>query len=109
MEPDQPVAGEHRPSPDEPGPVDDHERFAARHAPDALLVVDGAGTLVYASPSAGALTGFDPRSQLGTSVFDKVHPDDLGYALGALQETVRKDGLHIPVHLRIAQAGGGWR
>jgi len=85
------------------------EAFAARHAPDALLVVDSTGTLVYASPSAQAITGFEPASQMGTSIFDKVHPDDLGYAAGALQETVRKDGLHIPVHLRITHADGGWR
>lgn len=85
------------------------EAFAARHAPDALLVVDSSGTLVYASPAGRAITGFEPSTQIGTSIFDKVHPDDLGYAAGALQETVRKDGLHIPVHLRITQADGGWR
>jgi len=85
------------------------ESFVARHAPDGLLLVDSAGVLVYASPATRAITGFEPAAQVGSSIFDKVHPDDLGYAAGALSETVRKDGRHIPVHLRINHADGGWR
>lgn len=82
--------------------------FAAQHAPDALLVVDGDGTLLWGSASAAALLGYDPAALVGTNVFERVHPDDLGYAAGALHETVRKDGLHIPVQIRVAHAAGHW-
>ncbi len=82
--------------------------FAAEHAPDALLVVDSDATLRWASPSAQALLGYDPIAHAGTNVFEKVHPDDLGYAAGALHETARKDGIHIPVEIRVAHADGHW-
>jgi len=52
--------------------------------------------------------GHDPDTAVGIDVFDLVHPDDLGYAAGALQETARKDGLHLPVQIRVAHAAGHW-
>ena len=82
--------------------------FAAEHAPDALLVVDGDGRLLWGSPSAATLLGHDPDAAVGTNIFERVHPDDLGYAAGALHETVRKDGLHIPVQIRVAHGAGHW-
>jgi diguanylate cyclase (GGDEF)-like protein/PAS domain S-box-containing protein len=94
------------------GPVDDSlekwATYAAQFAPDALLVVDAEGLLLWSSPSARALLGYDVGPILGTNVFGLVHRDDLGYASGALQETVRKDGLHYPVEIRIAHADGHW-
>ena len=82
--------------------------LAAECAPDALLVVDGDGSLLWGSPSAATLLGHDPVAAVGTNVFERVHPDDLGYAAGALHETVRKDGLHIPVQIRVAHGDGHW-
>ena len=82
--------------------------FAAEFAPDALLVVDSNGDLLWGSPSSAALLGHDPTAMVGTNVFGLVHPDDLGYAAGALQETARKDGLHIPVQIRVAHSAGHW-
>jgi len=94
------------------GPVDDSleqwATYAAQFAPDTLLVVDAEGLLLWSSPSARALLGYDVGPLLGTNVFGLVHRDDLGYASGALQETVRKDGLHYPVEIRIAHADGHW-
>ncbi|MGO9872211.1 MAG: hypothetical protein ACLPVY_00305 [Acidimicrobiia bacterium] len=40
--------------------------------------------------------------------FELVHPADLGYAAGALHETARKDGSHLPVQIRVAHAAGRW-
>ena len=94
------------------GPVDDSleqwATYAAQSAPDTLLVVDADGLLVWASPSAHALLGYDIAPLVGTNIFGLVHRDDLGYAAGALQETVRKDGLHYPVEIRVAHADGHW-
>ena len=82
--------------------------FAAEHAPDALVVVDEGGFLVWSSPSASVILGHDPNAARGINVFELVHPQDLGYAAGALQETARKDGLHLPVQIRVAHAAGHW-
>jgi diguanylate cyclase (GGDEF)-like protein/PAS domain S-box-containing protein len=82
--------------------------FAAWAAPDALLLVDDSGTLLWASRSAEALLGYTPQEHVGSNVFEKVHPDDLGYAVGALGEVSRKDGVHLPVQIRAAHADGSW-
>jgi diguanylate cyclase (GGDEF)-like protein/PAS domain S-box-containing protein len=87
---------------------DDWSRFAADHAPDALLVVNDDGRLAWGSPAAAMILGHDPEAALGINVFDLVHPDDLGYAAGALHETARKDGFHLPVQIRVAHAAGHW-
>jgi PAS domain S-box-containing protein len=48
---------------------------------DLITVVDPTGTIVYASPSWQALTGWDPDALVGTPILDLVHPDD--HELGA--------------------------
>jgi diguanylate cyclase (GGDEF)-like protein/PAS domain S-box-containing protein len=94
------------------GPVDDSlekwAAYAAEFAPDMLGVVDPDGHLLWVSRSAHALLGYDSAPLLGTSIFELAHPDDLGYATGALQEAVRKEGLHYPVEIRVLHADGHW-
>jgi len=89
-------------------PLDDWSKFAADHAPDALIVVNDDGRLAWGSPAATMILGHDPEAALGINVFDLVHPDDLGYAAGALHETARKDGFHLPVQIRVQHAAGHW-
>ena len=89
-------------------PLDDWSRFAADHAPDALLVVNDDGRLAWGSPAASMILGHDPDAAVGINVFELVHPEDLGYAAGALHETARKDGFHLPVQIRVAHADGHW-
>jgi len=54
------------------------------------------------------ILGHDPDAAVGINVFELVHPQDLGYAAGALHETARKDGFHLPVQIRVAHADGHW-
>jgi PAS domain S-box-containing protein len=43
---------------------------------DLITVLDPAGTIVFASPSWRAMTGWDPDGLVGTYILDLVHPDD---------------------------------
>jgi diguanylate cyclase (GGDEF)-like protein/PAS domain S-box-containing protein len=54
------------------------ERFRAlfQHAPDMVAVLDDAGLIQFASPSAAEVLGVQPGSLTGTSVFELVHPED---------------------------------
>ncbi len=54
------------------------ERFRAlfQHAPDMVAVLDDAGLIQFASPSAAQVLSLTPGSLTGTSVFELVHPDD---------------------------------
>jgi PAS domain S-box-containing protein len=50
------------------------------HTNDVIVVFDEDGIIRLASASAKWLLGVDPEEQVGRSVFDFMHPDDLGDA-----------------------------
>jgi diguanylate cyclase (GGDEF)-like protein/PAS domain S-box-containing protein len=56
-------------------------RLLSETAADVVLLLDGHGTLVYASPSSAGLVGFSPDELTGRTIQDLVHPDDLGELL----------------------------
>ena len=43
---------------------------------DLITVLDPTGTIVFASPSWRAMTGWDPDGLVGTPILELVHPDD---------------------------------
>ncbi len=45
---------------------------------DAIVTVDGDGTICYVSAGATLLLGYDAETSVGTSVLSYVHPDDSG-------------------------------
>ena len=57
---------------------DDRTVFRSLFAayPDALLLVDGGGTIVLANPAAGAVLGYDANELVGMPV-DALVPDDI--------------------------------
>lgn len=65
----------------------DERRFASlvRHASDVVLVIDTAGQVSYASPSAGVLLGHDPTGRSIRALLRSVHPDDRRTVIRALR------------------------
>lgn len=45
---------------------------------DFLHILSPTGKIVYASPSAKSLTGFDPEELMGKFITEFIHPDDSG-------------------------------
>ena len=86
-------------------PLVDFAQAAVDASPDVLLVIDSGGILRWASPSLRVL-GYDPTEHLGIQVLDHVHPDDVGYALGMLEEAVRRPGDHAPPVFRVMHGDG---
>src|SRR5918992_802400 len=62
------------------------ERFRAliRYASDVIVVLDSEGTILYESPAIERILGFKPEERVGTSIFDQVHPDDVGWMTSKL-------------------------
>ncbi|HUF83747.1 MAG TPA: bifunctional diguanylate cyclase/phosphodiesterase [Acidimicrobiia bacterium] len=87
------------------------ERFRAlvQHASDVIAVLDGDGTLRYASPSVQRLFGFPYGRWFGHSALDLVHPDDVPMAMEALAEAAAQPGAEAHLELRLAHADGSWR
>ncbi|WP_328461026.1 sensor domain-containing diguanylate cyclase [Actinoplanes sp. NBC_00393] len=54
------------------------ERFQAlfQHAPDLVSVLDGSGRIIFSSPSAKSVLGFETGALKGHTVFELLHPED---------------------------------
>ena len=76
-------------------------------APDPLLVIDTAGTVLWANPATARMSGLSLESLIGSPGLDLVHPDDLEFALLSMTTVMDKEvGSPIEVRLR---AHDGWR
>jgi len=87
------------------------ERFRSllEYSSDMILVLDTAGRLLYGSPAAVRVLGYEPGTLLGTSALDLVHPDDLPQMTARFVDRVAKPGVSPPIVCRVRQSGGGWR
>ncbi|KAJ9645661.1 uncharacterized protein PV06_07664 [Exophiala oligosperma] len=55
---------------------------------DLLYILTPDGRMLYVSPSAKALTGYDPEDLLGKSMPEFVHPDDQGLFIREFNESI---------------------
>jgi diguanylate cyclase (GGDEF)-like protein/PAS domain S-box-containing protein len=84
----------------------DLERLAVTHSPDLLVLVDAELRAVWLNGAAERVFGPGARDLIGTPIQDQVHPDDLGIAVGAIGETLRRDGHHLATRLRLLRTDG---
>jgi diguanylate cyclase (GGDEF)-like protein/PAS domain S-box-containing protein len=75
--------------------------------PDAVVVADPEGNIVWANPAAERTFGMALRQVVGSSGLDLVHPDDVELAITAL-ESVQDKELGSPIELRV-KTPTGWR
>lgn len=81
-----------------------------RSSSDLVVVVDVEGTLVFVSSAAQRILGRDPAEWVGRSVFELIHPDDIGLAAEAMVTSIEGDpGVKDPLVLRVLHADGQWR
>jgi len=64
------------------------------------------GELLFGTDALCSMTGYNPREILGTSGFDRVHPDDRPLVRAALGEAIEK-GMNHKVECRALCKGGG--
>lgn len=85
-------------------------RALVQFSSDLVVLVDRAGVVSHASPSVERILGI-PHETQGISIFDLIHPDDLGEARANLQLAVdHPDALDgVPVELRVLAADGSYR
>ncbi len=77
------------------------------HLPDAIVMVDEAGTIVWGNQSAERIFGRSLDDWVGQSGLDLVHPDDQELTLRSLSSIQGKE-VGSPIELRI-KAASGWR
>ncbi len=86
-------------------------RFRAliEHGSDLIMILDGAGNLVYESPSGKRILGFEPDELIGRSVFEFIHPDDTHYIAEIFNLLIEVSGQPILAEARFRTRDGNWR
>jgi two-component system cell cycle sensor histidine kinase/response regulator CckA len=89
----------------------DGERFRAfvEHSPDALMLLDEAGRIVYATPSVSRHCGWAAEDLIGRSALDFLHPDDLVTLRAQPAGSFSSGAVRVPADLRVRQPDGGYR
>lgn len=76
--------------------------------PDAALLIDTSGCILWGNPAAEALFGVSFEAGVGLNGLDFVHPDDLTMAVLSM-ETVTSKAVGSLLELRMRHADGSWR
>jgi PAS domain S-box-containing protein len=86
------------------------ERFRSlvRYASDIIVVLDADGKILYESPAAEKILGLKPEQRVGSSVFDRVHPDDVGWIRDKLARLLEAPRERTSMWYRIRDENGSW-
>jgi len=76
---------------------------------DVVTVLSPDGVIQFESPSVEDVLGYAPHELEGTSLWERVHPDDLPTLQDTLQTLLENPGRQETVEFRIRHADGGWR
>ncbi|HEX4176539.1 MAG TPA: EAL domain-containing protein [Acidimicrobiales bacterium] len=88
-------------------PPVDEMADAFLHFPDAVVLVDGSGTILWGNLAAERIFGRTLQEWVGRSGLDLVHPDDHEFVLRSLG-TVQNKEVGSPIEIRV-KAASGWR
>jgi PAS domain S-box-containing protein len=86
-----------------------HFRRLIENSSDVATVLDARGISTYQSPSVERVLGYRPEEMVGTSAFDRIHPDDAAVAAAALRAIAAEPGAVRQVEFRYRHRDGSWR
>lgn len=93
----------------EPQTVDDVVARAVHHVGEVVLVLDAAGTVLWANEAVTRVLGWAPPQWVGSSATELVHPDDVPLGLEVLAAAMATgEGMREPVTYRLAHADGSF-
>jgi PAS domain S-box-containing protein len=86
------------------------ERFRAltEHAADATAVVDARGRVLYGSPAARRMLGYEAGELLDSDIFELVHPADLAAVQASLRSVLEKPDVSVSIEVRLRNRDGSW-
>lgn len=84
-------------------------RALVQNASDVILILDAAGVIRYASPSAGQLWKSTPDALCGKRAADFVHPDDAARGRDLLARAMQSPNANLAAELRYRGIGDAWR
>jgi diguanylate cyclase (GGDEF)-like protein/PAS domain S-box-containing protein len=84
-------------------------RSLIENAHDTITILARDGTITYGSPSVKRVLGYASEDVAGRSVFDFIHPDDLGRVREVFSRAGRGTGPTAELELRVRHQDGSWR
>jgi PAS domain S-box-containing protein len=88
---------------------ENHFRSLIEHSTDVFTFVEIDGTIRYTSPSVERVLGYSSEENVGRSMFDLVHPEDLDAVLPVYRASTEKVGVAQRVECRLRHKDGSWR
>lgn len=83
-------------------------RALIQNSMDIITILNPRGKVLYESPSVEKVTGFKPEELINRSVFDFIHPDDLGSVLNDFQSVLNESNeIHVS-EFRFLTKSGNW-
>jgi PAS domain S-box-containing protein len=79
------------------------------NAPDGIIVTDGHGHFIFASPTAFQIFGYDPGEMSGLFADDVTHPDDLPRVKQAMAQVFADPAHPVVIEYRGLHKDGNYR
>jgi PAS domain S-box-containing protein len=76
---------------------------------EGITVIDADGNEIDNIPTLGPDTGYTPGERLGTSIFERVHPDDLPHVQESLARVLEQPEESVLAEVRVCHKDGSWR
>jgi PAS domain S-box-containing protein len=87
---------------------EEHYRRITENSSDVASILDARGVSVYHTPSTERVLGYKPDEILGTSSFERIHPDDHALCRQVLGDMLRDPGVTKRVEFRYLHRNGSW-
>lgn len=84
-------------------------RLVVESATDLIVVVDGEGRVVFASPSAAERTGYTPAELAEAGAFGMVHPEDVTEVAAVFSDAIAEPGAVRSLRYRVRTKAGDVR
>jgi PAS domain S-box-containing protein len=88
---------------------EEHFRRITENSSDVASILDARGISSYHSPSIERVLGYRPEELVGTSAFERIHPDDHARCREVLARMYAEPGTTHTVECRYLHKDGSWR
>lgn len=76
---------------------------------DGVVLFSAEGSILYSSPAANRILGYEPDAIVGRTAFEFIHPDDQVLAAEKLMISLQQPRRSINIQARILHKNGTWR
>ncbi|MBL7119580.1 MAG: PAS domain S-box protein [Dehalococcoidia bacterium] len=83
-------------------------RSLIENAADAIVILNGDGTIRYQSPSYERVLGYTPEEEIGKDMLDNIHPDDTADIADVFARLLEHPGEILSVEIRARHRDGSW-